>query len=78
LSITRGRAEAGMSGQLMAMRLSCQTPRSLLLVEDEDLIWTMMSDFLEDKGFDVVKARNGDEAVQLPRGPSCLVHAQAL
>lgn len=41
----------------------------VLLVEDEGLIRMIMSDFLQDEGFDVVEAWNGDKAVQLLDGP---------
>jgi len=41
----------------------------VLLVEDEGLIRLMLCDFLQDEGFDVVEAWDGDEAVQLLDGP---------
>ncbi len=37
----------------------------VLLVEDEGIIRMVMTDFLEDEGYDVMEAWNGDEAVRL-------------
>ncbi len=37
----------------------------ILLVEDEGLIRMMVVDFLEDEGFDVIEAHDGDEAARL-------------
>ena len=37
----------------------------ILLVEDEGLIRMMVVDFLEDEGFDVIEAHDGEEAAKL-------------
>ncbi len=42
----------------------------VLLVEDEALIREIMSESLQDAGFEVMQAGSGDEAV-------CLIHAEA-
>ena len=45
------------------------TPQArVLLVEDEGLIRLTMAEFLQDEGFDVVEAWDGDEAVRLLDG----------
>ncbi len=41
----------------------------VLLVEDEGLIRMMVAEFLQDEGFDVAEAWDGDEAVRLLEGP---------
>ena len=41
----------------------------VLLVEDEGLIRMITAECLEDEGFEVVEAVNGDEAVSLLAGP---------
>ena len=41
----------------------------VLLVEDEGLIRLAAAEVLQDEGFEVVEARDGNEAVQLLRGP---------
>ena len=41
----------------------------VLLVEDENLIRLVTSEILQDEGFEVVEAWNGDEAVRLLDGP---------
>ena len=42
----------------------------VLLVEDEGIIRMMMAEFLEDEGYDVMEAWNGDEAVRLLNEPN--------
>ena len=44
---------------------------SLLLVEDEDVLRTLVAQFLRNEGFDVREARDGGEGVQafLDHGP---------
>ena len=46
------------------------TQAKVLLVEDEGLIRMVMAEFLQDEGFDVMEAWNGDEAVRLLDGPN--------
>ena len=41
----------------------------VLLVEDESLIRLLASEALQDEGFEVVEARDGDEAAKLLDGP---------
>lgn len=41
----------------------------VLLAEDETLIRLMAAEYLQEKGFEVVEARDGDEAVRLLDGP---------
>ena len=41
----------------------------ILLVEDESLIRLIASEALQDEGFEVVEAHNGDEALKLLNGP---------
>lgn len=41
----------------------------VLLVEDEGLIRLVAAEVLQDEGFEVVEAWNGDEAVRLLSGP---------
>jgi len=41
----------------------------VLLVEDEDLIRLVTSEILQNEGFEVVEAWNGDEAARLLDGP---------
>ena len=41
----------------------------VLLVEDEGLIRLMTTEALQEEGFDVVEARDGDEAIRLLDGP---------
>lgn len=41
----------------------------VLLVEDEGLIRLMTAELLQDEGFEVVEAWNGDEAARLLNGP---------
>jgi len=45
------------------------TAVQILLVEDEGLIRMMTAEALQDEGFEVVEALNGDEAVKLLDGP---------
>ncbi len=45
------------------------TAVQILLVEDEGLIRMMTAEALQDEGFEVVEAFNGDEAVKLLDGP---------
>jgi CheY-like chemotaxis protein len=42
----------------------------ILLVEDENLIRVMLSEMLQDAGYDVVEAATGDEACTLMHGVS--------
>ena len=42
----------------------------VLLVEDEGIIRMTMAEFLEDEGYDVMEARDGDEAVRLLNEPN--------
>ena len=42
----------------------------VLLVEDEGLIRLMTTEALQEEGFDVVEAWNGDEAIRLLDGPN--------
>jgi len=42
----------------------------ILLVEDEGLIRMMTAEALQDEGFKVVEAFNGDEAIKLLDGPN--------
>jgi len=45
------------------------TAVQILLVEDEGLIRMMTAEALQDEGFEVVEALNGDQAVKLLDGP---------
>ena len=42
----------------------------ILLVEDEGIIRMMMAEFLEDEGYDVMEAWDGDEAIRLLNEPN--------
>ncbi len=44
----------------------------VLVVEDEELVRTILREVLDDEGFHVVEARTGDEAVSLIDGPGRL------
>lgn len=44
-----------------------ETERGILLVEDEELLRTLMEDYLGERGFRVFSARDGAEAVHLYR-----------
>jgi CheY-like chemotaxis protein len=50
-------------------------PIRILLVEDEGLIRMVTAEGLEDEGYEVVEARDGDEAIELlnTRGPFNIV-----
>ena len=43
----------------------------VLLVEDEGLIRMMIAEFLQDEGFEVTEARDGDEAAKLLDSAAC-------
>ena len=45
------------------------TRERILVVEDEDLIRTILAEVLDDEGFHVVEAATGDEAAGLIDGP---------
>lgn len=44
----------------------------VLLVEDEPLIREIMSECLQDAGYDVMEVENGDTAVELIKHPPCV------
>lgn len=44
-----------------------QDPKTILLVDDEDMIWDVLSDMLQDLGYQVLLAGDGKEAVEIYR-----------
>ncbi len=44
-----------------------QSPKTILLVDDEDMIWDVLSDMLQDLGYQVLLAGDGQEAVEIYR-----------
>jgi DNA-binding NtrC family response regulator len=48
---------------LVMLRPSHRSPASVLVVEDEDLVRGLVVSALEDEGYDVVAAANGDDAL---------------
>ncbi len=44
-----------------------QSPKTILLVDDEDMIWDILSDMLQDLGYQVLLAGDGQEAVEIYR-----------
>ncbi len=47
---------------------------TILLVEDDDAVRTMIREFLESKGYTVLEARNGDEAIQTSEQHQAPIH----
>ncbi|MFA6816225.1 MAG: response regulator [Lentisphaeria bacterium] len=41
------------------------SPKTILLVDDEDMIWDVINDMLQDMGYQVILAGNGIEAVEI-------------
>jgi CheY-like chemotaxis protein len=44
--------------------VTTQNPKTVMIVDDDDILSSALSDFLSDEGLDVVTASNGEEALQ--------------
>jgi CheY-like chemotaxis protein len=45
-----------------------ETPKTVLLVEDDEAVRDVLQDLLEDRGYDVVPATNGKQAIDFLAG----------